>query len=76
MKPELSVLARHGLAVDEIPVLKAIAGERLLCRERIAEEWNNEWQARIRSSAIRENATCLVIPKSLYAEALKHRKGR
>ena len=45
-----------------------------LCKERIVEEWDDDWQQRIRASAIHETDRRIAIPLDLYEEALKHRR--
>lgn len=45
-----------------------------LCKERLAEEWGEEWQAKILAAVIRETEKKYILPISLYEEALKNRK--
>lgn len=45
-----------------------------LCKERLSEEWGEEWQAKILAAVIRETAKKYVLPIALYEEALKNRK--
>ena len=52
----------------------AAPAEYLLCRERLREEWDAEWQERIKAAAVRQTKTGYMIPIALYEEALKHRK--
>ncbi len=45
-----------------------------LCVERIAEEWPQDWQAKLRAAAVRTSGRAILIPRALYDEALKNRK--
>lgn len=53
--------------VDKDPV-------NTLCIERLREEWDREWQKKLRAAAVGRNGRALLIPRALYDEALKNRK--
>lgn len=46
----------------------------LLCKERLREEWDAEWQERLKAAAVRQTKTGYMIPLAVYDEAMKHRK--
>lgn len=52
----------------------APATECLLCVERLREEWDREWQQKLKAAAVRKTARGYFVPIALYEEALKNRK--
>lgn len=45
----------------------------ILCTERLREEWDRQWQAKIKAAAVGVCGRALLIPRVFYELALKHR---